>query len=160
MKQAIATVLLLCGGSFVAQADVWRWVDARGNTHYVDTMKPIYTWVDDYDKVHYSDTPDHEDAVAVQLVWHSSGSLDDVQAAADASGDSGELYPGETPEQRAEREAAEQYYCKRATEVYESYLNAPQLYMTNDAGERVFLTEQEADRTIADTKARVDRYCR
>ena len=147
MKQAIATLLLLCGFSLVAEADVWRWTDARGNTHYVDTMTPIYTWVDDYDKVHYSDTPDHEDAVAVQLVWHSPGSLDEVQEAADA------------PEPSAE-ESANQHYCKRATEVYESYLNAPQLYTTNEAGERVFLTQQEANRTIADTKARVERYCR
>lgn len=152
MKTFIATIALMLGCSLVAEADVWKWVDARGNTHYVDTMKPIYTWMDDFGKVYYSDTPDHEDAVSVQLVWHSTGTLDDMKSDDAASSD--------TLEERSEHEAAEQYYCKRATEVYEAYINAPQLYTTSESGERVYLSEQEAKQTIADTKSRVDRYCR
>ena len=47
-------------------------------THFVDTNKAIFTWVGDDDKLYYSDTPDHKDAVAVQLVWHSAGSLQEL----------------------------------------------------------------------------------
>lgn len=147
--------LTMCAG--IAQADVWKWVDAHGNTHFVDTMKPIYTWVDEYGKVHYSDTPDHSDAVSVQLVWVSSGSLADVGA--EEGADDGYAYPGETAEDRAEREAAEAYYCKRATEIYESYLNAPQLYKTGDDGKREYLSKQEAAKTIAETRAKKEELC-
>ena len=60
----------------------------------------------------------------------------------------------------AEREAADAYYCKRATEIFESYLNAPRLYRTNDTGEREYLSEKEAAATIAETKARMNELCR
>lgn len=158
MKRSITAIFFLLGLSATAGADIWKWVDANGGTHYVDTMTPIYTWVDESGKVHYSDKPDHEDAVSVQLVWHSSGTLPGAAPeAADAVAD--EAYPGETAEDRAERLRARAYHCKRATEVYESYVNAPQLYRTDENGERVFLNEEEAAATIAETKAKRDKYC-
>lgn len=157
MKTILAILVLTMGLSVPAAADVWKWVDASGKTHFVDTMKPIYTWLDEFGKRHYSDTPGHEDAVSVQLVWHSGGTLDEVE---DAESDDGYAYPGETAEERAEREAADAYYCKRATEIFESYVNAPRLYRTNDAGEREYLSEKQAAATIAETKARMDEMCR
>jgi hypothetical protein len=161
MKRLIATGLLLCGFALNADADVWKWVDAQGNTHFVDTVKPIYTWVDEFGKVHYSDTPEHEDAVSVELVWVSSGSLADVDGGGEEDPEAGGYArPGETAEDRAEREQAEAYYCKRATEIYDSYVNAPQLYRTNDAGEREYLNEKEGAAIIAETKAKKDELCK
>ena len=157
MKTLLTILVLTIGLSVPAVADVWKWVDASGKTHFVDTMKPIYTWLDEFGKRHYSDTPGHEDAVSVQLVWHSGGTLDEVE---DAESDDGYAYPGETAEERAEREAADAYYCKRATEIFESYVNAPRLYRTNDAGEREYLSEKQAAATIAETKAKMDELCR
>ena len=157
MKTLLSILVLTMGLSVPAVADVWKWVDASGKTHFVDTMKPIYTWLDEFGKRHYSDTPGHEDAVSVELVWHSGGTLDDVD---DAESDDGYAYPGETAEERAEREAADAYYCKRATEIFESYVNAPRLYRTNDAGEREYLSEKQAAATIAETKAKMDELCR
>jgi hypothetical protein len=159
MKKYLALLVLMAGFCTAAQADVWKWVDAQGKTHFVDTNTPIYTWVDESGDIHYSDTPDHEDAVSVELVWISNGSLADVQGAEDKAG-SGYAYPGETPEERAEREKAEAYYCKRATEIYESYVNAPRLYKTNDSGEREYLSKEDAARTIAETRAQKEELCR
>lgn len=153
---AVLTLSFVCA---VAHADVWKWVDASGKTHFVDTNTAIYTWVDESGDVHYSDTPDHEDAVSVELMWVSGGTLDEVKNADDKSG-SGNAYPGETPEERAEREKAEAYYCKRATEIYESYVNAPRLYKTDEAGERVYLSKEEAATKIAETRAQKDDLCR
>ena len=158
MPRLIVITVLLFGISVGAKADVWKWVDALGNTHFVDTVTPIYTWVDEVGKVHYSDKPDHEDAVSVELVWHSRGTLDDLEPE-DERGD-GYAFPGETAEERAEREQAEAYYCKRATEVYDSYVNAPQLYRTNESGEREYLSKAEGEAIVAETKARVDELCR
>jgi hypothetical protein len=159
MKKLLIIAVSLLGLCTAARADVWKWVDALGNTHFVDTMRPIYTWVDEKGEVHYADQPGHEDAVSVQLVWVSKGALEDV-AQADEAGDSGGYaYPGETAEQRAERERAEAYYCTRATEIYNSYLNAPQLYKTNAQGEREYLSKADAAQTIAETRAKKDELC-
>ena len=163
MKSVLAIFLLTCGIVFNAGADVWKWVDEKGVTHFVDTNRSIYTWADNYGKVYFSDKPDHEDAVSVQLVWVSPGSVDELKDGTkdggDDIGDSGYAYPGETAEQRATREAAEDYYCTRATEIYDSYVNAPQLYRTNDDGEREYLDDKEAATTIAETKAKMDDIC-
>ena len=158
MKNLLAILVLVFGGSAAAHADVWKWVDAEGKTHFVDTMTPIYTWVDENGRAHYSDTPDHEDAVSVDLVWVSSGTLADVEDGEESG--SGYAYPGETPEERAEREQAEAYYCKPATEIYDSYVNAPRLYKTDENGERKYLDKEEAAKTIAETRAQKDEFCR
>ncbi len=161
MKKLTTIIVLAFGLCLTANADIWMWVDALGNTHFVDTNTPIYTWVDEFGKVHYSDKPEHADAVSVELVWVSSADL------ADAAGSAGEgakiperkIDPNETPSDRLEREAAEAYYCKRATEIYDSYLNAPKLYKTNDDGDKVYLTEEEATATLAETQAKVSELC-
>lgn len=160
MKTWLTVPAALLALAPAVHADVWKWVDARGDTHFVDTMKPIYMWTDEFGKVHYSDTPDHEDAVSVELVWHSEGSLDDLDKQDETPESGGYAFPGETAEQRAEREQAEAYYCKRATEIYESYINAPQLYRTGNNGEREYLSKEEAARTIAETRAKKDELCR
>jgi hypothetical protein len=160
MTRLLILLALTVGLSVPALAEVWKWVDADGKTHFVDTMTAIYTWVDENGKRHYADTPGHEDAVSVQLVWHSSGTLEDLDDSDGDDADDGYAYPGETAEERAEREAADAYYCKRATEIFESYLNAPRLYRTNDAGEREYLSEKDAAATVAETKARMNELCR
>jgi hypothetical protein len=161
MTRLFVTAVLVFGISMTASADIWRWTDAHGKIHFVNTLKAIYTWVED-GRVFFSDTPDHEDAVSVELVWHSTGN--DVEAAAEKAGENAAphekwAYVGETPEERLEREKAEKYYCRRAQDIYDSYLNAPRLYRTNDAGVREYLSDEEATRTLAETKARVEELC-
>lgn len=157
MKAAITFVLVALLGCGAARADVWKWVDADGRTHYVDSKTPIYTWTDQDGKVYYSDTPEHKDAVSVQLVWHSSGALKGDQ---EGEVPEGVALPGETDAERIEREAAEAYYCKRATEIYESYANAPRLYRTDDKGEREYLSRTELKKTIDEARQQKEELCR
>ncbi len=157
MKKVLTICVLVFAVGQTANADVWKWVDTLGNTHFVDTTTPIYTWIED-GRVHYADHPDHEDAVSAELVWHSKGAIEGGDDADEESG-SGYAFAGETAEQRAERERAEAYYCQRAVEIYESYLNAPQLYKTNEDGEREYLSKADAARTIAETRAKKDELC-
>ena len=156
-------LILLLGISAGAHADIWKWVDANGDVHFVNTYKPIYTWQDESGRVFFADKPGHEDAVSVDLVWHSKG--DSVEEAAQAaskkpSQGSGWAHPGETAEQRLEREKAEQYYCKRAQEIYESYLNAPRLYETDAEGEKVYLSDEQMAAKIKETEDAVSQLCR
>ena len=141
-----------------AEADVWKWVDANGITHFVDIDTPIFTWTDEIGEIHYSDTRDHEDAIPVELIWVSDGTLDEIKIASNES-ESGDAHPDETREERDKRKDAEAYYCKRATQIYESYVNAPRLYKTNASGERVYLSKEEAAKTIAETRAQKDEFC-
>ena len=139
MNRILIVIMLTCGLCVSAYADVWKYVDAVGKTHFVDSNQSIYTWVDQIGKRHYADMPGHPTAVIVTLVWHSGGTLAELGTGGSkesASGDE-EAYPGETTEERFEREQAEAYYCKRAQEIYESYQNAPILFKTNDDGNRV-----------------------
>ena len=160
VKRILVICVLIFGVCQAANADVWKWVDSGGKTHFVSTMKPIYTWVDEFDKVHYADKPEHEDAIAVQIVWHAKGSVDDVAESGDEPKVDEFAFPGETEEQRVARKQAESYYCQRATEIYESYVNAPQLYRTDDDGEREFLSKSDVAKTIADTQAKKEELCK
>ena len=145
---AASAILFLTAGT--ASGDVWKWVDPLGTTHFVETARPMFTWLDDSGKVAFSDTPDHEDAIAVQLVWHSSGSVADMAAGDGADVDSDEP---ETEIEREAREAAEQKYCQRVAEIHDSYTNAPRLYRTNEDGEREYLNKREVRKTIREIAA-------
>jgi len=152
----IAITALACGLCANAQADIWKWVDQFGETHFVTSTRPIYTWLA-VGEVNFSDKPDHPDAQRVELVWHSSGSLPGADSAVN-SGDRNAV-PGETASQATERRAAEAYYCGQATEILDTYKSAPQLFRTDEFGERIYLTVGEAMEAIAEAQTNVDEFC-
>jgi hypothetical protein len=158
MKKLVFTAILGLGFCLTANADIWMWTDAQGDTHFVNTSTAIYTWQDANGRTHYADTPGDEGAVLVDLVWHSSGDLDD-SGEPEVQQEARNEYPDETEAERNEREMAEAYYCKRATEIYDSYKNAPQLFKTNENGQREYLSDEEVTATLTDTKARVEELC-
>jgi Domain of unknown function (DUF4124) len=157
--QAVLLAIFLLATIVPAHADVWRWVDANGNNHFVDSDQAIYTWRDDNNKVHYSDKPDHEDAIRVQLFWHSKGTLASVAKAGSAPPPSAPIYPGETAEERAQREAVVAHNCERANEILKSYENAPKLYRTDEAGNRHILTDAEHAAELADAREKTQYLC-
>lgn len=150
-RNFLISLVLLLALSSNARADVWRWVDAEGNTHYVDSDRAIWTWTDEQGKSFYSDKPDHENAIRVQLVWHSSGSLDDVSSA--------DPFEDEAADESARREAVVAHNCKRANEILKSYENAPALYRTDENGNRHVLTEEEYAAELAAAKEKTRFLC-
>jgi hypothetical protein len=160
MKFILSLSLLLIAAGYTGpvRADIWKWVDMDGYVHYVDSKIPIYTWRDDDGRISFSDRPEHPSAIRAELVWHSTGSLDQPVEEPVAS-DPG-AWPGETAEQRERRKQAEAYYCERAREIYEMYAGAPSLYSTGEDGKRHYLTEEETAATLAETEQRVAELCR
>ena len=152
MKHLLVLSVCLLLLPLSSSADVWTWTDAKGNVHYVESDRTIFTWVE-ADKVFYSDSPDHEDAVAVVLVWHSKGRIDDLE-----QGGSKLDVDDDMPEKTAEQLAAEAHYCKRVKEIYDSYVNAPKLYQSKD-GQRDYLDEKATEAKIAETRAKLDKHC-
>jgi len=161
MKKLAAIIVLASGLCLTANADVWKWIDVYGETHYVSTMTTIYTWLDEEGKVHYSDKPEHADAISVELVWVSSDVFEDEEGfdGEGAKTPKKMVDPNESEFDRLEREAAEAYYCKRAKQIYDSYMSAPNLYKTTADGEKEYLSEAEAAATLADTEAKVAELC-
>lgn len=163
LTRIFSILIVGCGICATAQADIWRWTDAQGKIHFVDSDTPIYTWLDEMGKVHYSDTPDHYSAVKVELVWHSPNSSlpneSPIGTKTPVVKRQQYIPPGETEGERHEREQAEAYYCKRAREIYDSYLSAPRLYKTDSDGNRVYLSESEGAELLADTEMKVDALC-
>lgn len=157
-SRAVALLSLL--PAMATHADVWRWVDANGETHYVDSEQAIYTWKDEQGKVHYSDKPDHEDAVRVQLFWHAKGTLAEIgKPSENGKSGSGSADPGESTEQRAQREAVVAHNCKRANEILASYENAPKLYRTEADGMRHILTDAEYQAELTSAREKTRQLC-
>jgi len=162
MNRLFAALILTFGMCASANADIWTWTDLKGDVHFVNTNTTIYTWLDELSRVQFADTPGHESAVLVDLVWHSAANdlpEEEGGGSAQLPVKESKAWPGETEAERFERQAAEAYYCKRAQEVYDSYLKAPRLYKTLDNGERAYLSEEEATMTLSETKARVEELC-
>ncbi len=147
MKYAILLLGLLF--SSAATADMWKWVDANGAAHYVDSNRPIYTWTDSTGRVHYGDTPGHADAVLVELVRMSSGPP--RSAASNDSPFGNAAAPS--------RDAVVAQNCTRANQILAMYMNSQQLYRTNDAGEREILSDAERQAMIVEAQEKTTYLC-
>lgn len=142
MRGLTAIIFLVFGPCFIANADIWKWVDEDGN-------------------VHYSDTPAREYAVNAEPVRYASGNRSastSSDSRTDASKDK-DTDVGETPEEKTAREHAQAYYCTRAKEIYRSYVAAPRLYRSSEDGRREYLTDQETAAALANAEASVTEWC-
>ncbi len=92
---------------------------------------------------------------------HLKGTLEDLKTRGDAAGTLGTGYahPGETSEQRADREAVVAHNCERATEILHSYENTPKLYRTDESGKRHILTDVEYAAEVADAREKTRVLC-
>ena len=75
---------------------------------------------------------------------HKTPLLDDLETGTDEAA----VLADETAAERALRLEAEAEHCRRLTEIHDSYVNAPQLYRTNEDGEREYLSRVETRRQI------------
>jgi len=162
IKKYIFFVIALSGFCVTASADVWRWVDLNGNTHFVDTARPIYSWRDPDGKVHFSDQPEHADAVSVELTWHSAGTLRQHGTTHVSSEDTGKNQAspqGETYAERRERKKEEQARCDQAADSYDFFVHAKRLFVTNEDGEKEYLSADAAAAQLAEMKGSFEKYC-
>ena len=161
MKILVVIILCLFGFAAVAHADIWKWVDANGNVHFVNSDTPIYMWTDEHGRVFYSDTPGHEDAVSVELIWVSGDNLADAEPEHESqlpiSG--GRIFAEESQEEIEARAEQRREFCEKAKEVYNSYIKAPRLYTSDENGKRTYLSSKDATRIIEETKAKRDEAC-
>ena len=142
MRQLIASILLLFGPCIAANADIWKWVDEDGN-------------------VHFGDTPAREYAVNAELVTYTPGNRSASTSSNSQTNTNrgNDTNPEETPEEKRARQDSQAYYCDRAKEIYDSYVDAPRLYRTSEDGRREYLSDQEAAAALANAEASVAEWC-
>ena len=132
-----AASLVAC---FAANADVYKYTDAKGNVEYTD--KPhalpaerlnIQTQKPDQANAQTppASKPQESPAVATDSQPKKKGADDDKEAR-----------------------------CKKAREHYETYMNSPRLYQDIGNGERRYLTDQEIDAARSFAKASMDSLCK
>ena len=148
MKYALLLLGLLF--SSAANADMWKWVDANGTSHYVDSNRPIYTWTDSTGRAHYGDTPGNANAVLVELVRISSGPSRSAPSTSSSAW-------GNTA--APSRDAMVAQNCTRANQILALYRSSPQLYRTNAAGEREVLSDSERQAMIVEAQEKTSYLC-
>jgi len=140
MKKMTVLLFLTLGECLTANAEMWKWVDDDGS-------------------VHYSDKPQHASATGMTLAW-SSGPDRNSSSGSHAEPNSSQAAGQDaSADAQEERQRVKAKYCNKAKEVYRSYKEAPRLYETGKDGQRRYLSEKEARKVLAETKAKVAELC-
>jgi len=143
-----AASLMICA---VAQADVYRWLDANGVVHYTDTppegVESVLVPVD-------SHATDRE-AVASQrkatIGREQAQMLINQEAKAEAV---------EEQAAQAEYEAAMEKACTDAQARVFSYEHSHRLYRELPNGEREYFTDEEITQARDDANKAVEKFCK
>lgn len=125
-------LIALSAAAPTAFADVYRWVDAQG-------------------EVHYSDRPVEGAELVKTTAPRPSRGAEDAPVRPTPRVQTAAVTPSLSDERDNERAVqadvagVREKQCKDATERYQKSIQARRIYRTNDAGEREFLSDAEAD---------------
>ena len=136
----------LCG---VAHADVYRWVDDKGQPHYSDR------WVPGSELV--SSSRPHP-----QVPDSSSSASDPNKAVNAANQSTAEKAAAQKNAEAAKQDASKvrDQQCKTAKDRYQKAIDARRIYNTSGAdGERSYMSDDEADKYRAQARADVTTAC-
>jgi septal ring-binding cell division protein DamX len=133
MIRILAIAGALLGLASAAQADVWRWTDPNGTTHYSDSWVPGSTLIKtDASKGNYSAPAPAPDSASA-----SNGASRTPSEQADAQRDQ------RTVANDVAKAKADQ--CKKASEAYETAIHSRRIYQAKQGGEREYLSDADAD---------------
>ena len=129
----------------------------------------IYKFVDDDGNMHFVDRPSGQSGEERLQLTYARTSSNAVDAQIKSRQQYEEAREKRREEQMTQREAEETLRvearqraaeCQEHRARLESYLQARRLYRETEAGEREYLSKEEAARTIAETRAQKDELCR
>ncbi len=126
----------------------------------------IYRWVDDKGKVHYGDRPTQSGAKSVTVkkgsAAPSTGNQSNISTESLIRGyEQRRRHKNQEAQQSAEekqRQARYEAKCKQMI-AYQKRTEGSRIYDKNADGEKVFLSDDEIDRTRAERQANIDKYC-
>jgi hypothetical protein len=132
LRRISITALMLVGAITLARADVYRWVDEKGEPHYSDQWVPGSEVVKTTNK-HTSSFESPSPSSQKSLVAGNEHAAQQVA----------EQENTRAVQQDVARTRESQ--CKAATARYTQAVQARRVYKTGADGERTFMTDDEAD---------------
>ena len=143
----IVTAALLAGGTVVA-GEIYKWTDEDGN-------------------IHYEDRPIADEVERLNVISRSTDNAS-VQASIDARREHEvQRMDARTQRDEAKQAAAEakaiaeqrEVQCQASRSRMERYLRSRRLYRQDEAGERVYLDEEQIMEAREDTQEMIQKYC-
>lgn len=154
MSRKVICLLLSLGAVWLVSADaaVYRWVDENGRTQFGD-RPPVGRSADEV-KIRKQAQPAGSGAPA-----NAGQRLELQQRMLDAYRDEREAKQ-QAREKKAAQEAKRKRACAQAKDQLRSFEAAGALYKLQPDGSRRYLSDQEYQATLRETRARVKQYCR
>ena len=139
----ITTASLLVGGTALS-GEIYKWTGADGDVHYGD--RPTGTDVERLDMI--SNSTDND---AIQA---------SVEARHDRDAARSEARSKRNEDDQAAAEAAQRdVKCQESRSRMQTYLQSRRLYKQDDAGERVYLDDDQTAQARADAEEMIQKYC-
>jgi hypothetical protein len=126
----------------VSHADVWKWVDSKGQAQYSDRWVPGAELIKS-DHAHPASTPADDTKKAAGPTRAEEQLAQQAQAQA---------VQKDVANARAEQ-------CKQAKDRYDKAIQARRIYKTGKDGEREYLTDEEADQERMQARQEMDQAC-
>jgi hypothetical protein len=145
---AIVAALLTIGSGAFAN-EIYKWVDANGNVHYED--RPSGSVSEQRLALSYKRT---DPASIDQLKQNRSAALAAREETETKQAEEQQAAAAAAAEEEARRKKCESYRASLDT-----FANSRRLYRVDDNGERVFLEDDEIQKTRARAEALVAKYC-
>jgi hypothetical protein len=150
LRHIALSALALAATVGIAHADVYRWVDDKGEVHFSDTWVPGSTVIK-------SNKPRPPGAMEDNS---ASKSAEPNKVAASADRASQQL-KDEANARAVKQDVAKtrDQQCKQAKERYEKSVQARRIYKSEKNGERDYMSDQEADTYRAQARKDVQDAC-
>ena len=143
----ITTATLLVGGTALS-GEIYKWTDADGNVHYED--RPVG---DDVERLKV--ISNNTDNGAVQASIDARYDREAARSEARSKRAEDEHAAAEAKDEAAQRNVK----CQESRTRMQTYLQSRRLYQQDDAGERVYLDEDQTMQARADAQEMIQKYC-
>jgi len=150
MSRFVAAFALSLLAVSTGHADVYRFVDSKGQVQYTDRPETLPAELLAKIKSQRTDNAALADRVAADLKARDAAAK--VQQEADKASADGKKAAQSTAADKAER-------CNKARERYDNVMNAQRLYSTDDKGERTYMDDKQTDQARASAKQMMDTWC-
>ena len=146
MRRISVTALLLAGAFSIAQADVYRWVDDKGEPHYSDQWVPGSEIIKTAKPRPNSTTMGQAPGAKTPASAGNSAASQIVDSA-------------NTRAVQQDVDKAHDAQCKAAKDRYSSAVQSRRVYKEGKDGEREYLTDAEADTYRENARKDVQMAC-
>ena len=147
LRRLSLSALILAGASTLAWADVYRWVDDKGQPHYSDQWMPGSEVI----KTSKTHPPGYDSATRAADQKNLTASNTKVSAQLEDK-DNARAVQQDVASRRA-------VLCKQSKDSYVRAITSRRVYKEGAQGERSYLTDADADAYREQLRKQVQEYC-